>query len=131
MSLGSAKVLQTVDDLDRDVVVKYDPFRLVVDHLQDAPYDVGRDDDGRFGVDRREAVQQHIRAVDFVREGVRGVGRGSCRADRRPHRDDVAPVGIREPARCLASSKDVLRHEILLPVCLGEPDQICTQLCYL
>lgn len=30
MSLGPTKVLQAVNDLDSDVVVEYDPFRLVV-----------------------------------------------------------------------------------------------------
>ena len=94
-------------------------------HLQDAPHDMRRHDDGGFCVDGGETIEEDVGAIDFVRQRVRGVSGRSSRSDRRSYRHDVAPVGIREPARCLASTEDVLCHQELPTVTLRERDEIC------
>lgn len=84
-----------------------------------------RHDDGCFCVDGGETVEEDVGAVDFVRQRVRSVSGRPGRSDRRSYRHDVAPVGIREPARCLASTEDVLCHQELPTVTLRERDEIC------
>ena len=146
MSLRAAKVFQAVDDLNGDVLVQDNALGVVVavekarqyaqtrdrgrfkndsHHLQDAPHHMRRHDDGGFCVDGGETVEEDVGAVDFVRQWVRSVGGRSGRSDRRSYRHNVAPVGIREPARCFASTKDVLCHQELPTVTLRERDEIC------
>lgn len=94
-------------------------------HLQDAAHDMRRYDDSCFCVDGGETVEEDVGAVDFVRQRVRSVSGRSSRSDRRSYRHDVAPVGVREPARCFASTEDVFCHQELPTVTLRERDEIC------
>jgi len=66
--------------------------------------DVTRDDDGRFGVDVSETVEEGAGAFDLVGRWIGSVRRSSSGTDLSSHSDDVAPFTIREPARSLTEA---------------------------